>query len=39
MSVLDATSMMGLGQEDEEVVRDDDVILHRLQRERNSIRW
>ncbi|EER14238.1 hypothetical protein Pmar_PMAR029304 [Perkinsus marinus ATCC 50983] len=36
MSVLDATSMMGLGQEDEEVVRDDDVILHRLQRERTT---
>ncbi|KAF4737006.1 hypothetical protein FOZ63_016759, partial [Perkinsus olseni] len=35
MSVLDATSTMGLGQEDEEAVRDDDAILHRLQRERS----
>ncbi|KAF4709228.1 hypothetical protein FOZ62_000131, partial [Perkinsus olseni] len=36
MSVLDATSTMGLGQEDEEAVRDDDAILHRLQRERTT---
>ncbi|KAF4671101.1 hypothetical protein FOL47_001691 [Perkinsus chesapeaki] len=37
MSVLDATSTMGLGQEDEEEVKDDDIILHKLQRERSFV--